>query len=64
MRELVFELGDELGIVAIARVLVAELVERADQRLGDEHAAVGPEVAARIREVVREISHLHCALPR
>jgi hypothetical protein len=59
MLELRFEFSDEGGIVLIARVLVAKLVERRDKRLGDEHAAVGAEVSARIRQVI----HLHCAPP-
>ena len=44
--ELIFEFGHEFGIVAVARVLVTQLIERADQRFGDEHPAVGTEVAA------------------
>src|SRR5215472_3550446 len=44
--ELALELGDEVGIVAIARVLVAQLVERVDQRFRDEHSAVRTEMAA------------------
>src|ERR1700674_1351603 len=59
MLELRFEFSDEGGIVLIARVLVAKLVERRDKRLGDEHAAVGAEVSARIRQVI----HLHCVPP-
>ena len=64
VRELVLELGDEAGIVTVARVLLLELVERADQRLGDEHAAVRAEMAALVGKVIRQVSHLHCALPR
>ena len=64
MRELVFEFGDEVGIVAVARVLRLQLVERADQRLGDEDAAVGAEMAARVGKIVRDVTHLHGALPR
>ena len=52
VRELVVELGDERRVVAVARVLLAQLVERAYQRLGDEHAAVRAEVAARVGKVV------------
>jgi hypothetical protein len=44
--ELIFEFGHELGIVAVARVLVTQLIERADQCFGDEYTAVGTEVAA------------------
>jgi hypothetical protein len=62
--QLALELGAERGIVAVALVLRLELVERADQRLGDEHAAVRAEVPARVRQVVGKISHPHCALPR
>ena len=53
VRELVLEFADEIGILPVARVLRGELVERAHQRLGDEDAAVGAEVAARIGEIVR-----------
>ena len=48
MLELVFELGHELGIVAVARVLIAQLIKRTDQRFCDEHAAVRTEVAPRV----------------
>ena len=51
--ELVLELGDERGIMLVACVFLAQLVERADQCLGDEHAAIGTEVAGRVRKVVR-----------
>ncbi len=64
MRELVLEFGDEGGIAAVARVLLLELVERADQRLGDEYAAVRAEMAALVGKVIQRIGHLHCALPR
>ena len=62
--ELVVELGNERRIAPRVRVLLAKLVERAHQCLGDEHAAVRAEMAARIGKVVGEISHLHGALPR
>src|SRR5207302_10585180 len=52
MLELVRELGAKFGVVAIARVLGLELVERADQRFGDENAAVLTEVAALVRQVI------------
>ena len=57
VRELVLELGDELGIRAVALVRRAQFVERVHQRLGDEHAAVGAEVPALVGQVV----HLHAA---
>ena len=59
--ELVLELGDELRVIAIARVLLAQFVDRADQRLGDEHAAVGTEMACGIGQTVGHVTHLHCA---
>ena len=51
--ELALELRDELRIAAIARVLRLELVERANQRLGDEHAAIRAEVATRVGMTVK-----------
>ena len=63
MFELALELGDELGIASIARVAFAQLVERMDQRLGDEYAAIGTEMAALVGKVIREVSHLHRAPP-
>ena len=62
--ELVLELGNELRIDAIARVLRLQLVERADQRLGDEHAAIRSEMPALVGQVtqLRELRHLHCVL--
>ncbi len=57
--ELVGKLGEEIGILLIARVGFLELVERMDQRLGDEHSAVRPIMAAGIGQVI----HPHCALP-
>ena len=62
--ELIVEFGDERGIVAVMGVLLAELVECADQRFGDEHAAVRTEMPAGVGQVIRKIGHLHCALPR
>ena len=41
-----FELGDEIGIAAIPPVAFAQLIERVDQRLGDEHAPVRTEMTA------------------
>ncbi len=48
VRQLVAELGQELGVVLVARVGGAQFVERVDQRLGDEAAAVGAEMPAGI----------------
>jgi len=42
----------KFGVVAIARVLGLELVERANQRFSDENAAVLTEVAALVRQVI------------
>ena len=64
MRELVLELGDERRVVAIVLVLRLQLVERAYERLGDEHAAVRTEVSALVGQVVGDVTHLHCAPPR
>ena len=47
--ELVLELGAKLGIDTGAVVVVAQVVQGPDQRLRDEHAAVGAEMAARVR---------------
>ena len=58
MLELVLELGDEFGILLIARVGVPELIQRMDQRLGHEHTAIGPEVSAGVGQVI----HPHFAL--
>ena len=55
MLQLVFELGHEGGVAAAGLVRRAQLVERVDQRLGDEHAPVRAEVPA----LVREVNHLH-----
>ncbi len=52
MLELALEFRDEVGIVAVARVLRLQLVERRDQRLGDEHAAVGAEMPALVGQVM------------
>src|SRR5262245_36158121 len=57
MLELVFELGAKLTIVAIVLVRGAQLVERLDQRFGDEYAAVRPEMPVLVRKVI----HLHRA---
>ena len=59
MLELALELGDELGIALVTSVFLTQLIERADQRLGNEDAAIGSEMAARIGQVI----HLHCELP-
>ena len=60
MFELVFELGDEIGIAAIPCVAFAQLIERVDQRLGDEHAPVRTEMTALVGKVVAQvIHHLH-----
>ena len=40
-----------------------QLVERMDQRLGHEHAAVRAEMAALVGQAIRKITHLHC-VPR
>ena len=52
VRELVLEFADESGILPVARVLRRELLERAHQRLRDEDAAVGAEVATRVGKIV------------
>src|SRR5690349_211451 len=64
MRELVLELGDEVEIVAKPQVRSLELVERRDQRFGDEHAAVRTEVTTLVGQLAALpwFSHLHCAL--
>ncbi len=54
--KLVGQLGLELGVRANFFIGLAQLGERPDQSLGDEHAAVGPEVPPRVRQVI----HLHC----
>ena len=46
MLELALELRDELRIAPVPSVLLTQLVERMDQRLGDEHASVRAEMAA------------------
>ena len=63
--QLVGELGLERSVVAHAQVFALELVERVHQGLGDEHAPVGAEVAARVGQVVDlpGFIHLHRALP-
>ena len=51
-REVAQRLGEvalELGVVLRAEVLALELLQRMDQRFGDELAAVGAEVAAGVR---------------
>ena len=48
-------------VATIARVLLLEFIERMDERLGNEHAAVGPEVTVLVGEAIGEIIHLHCA---
>ena len=50
--ELVAELGFELRIVARDGVRGAQLLERLRQRLGNEDAAVGAEVAALVGQVI------------
>ena len=52
MLEFALELGDELGILAVVLVGIAQFLERVHQRLGDEDAAVRAEVAARIGQIV------------
>jgi hypothetical protein len=52
MLELALELRDELRIAAVTSVLFAQLVERVDQRLGDEHAAVRAEMAALVGKAI------------
>ena len=52
MLELALEFRDEVGIVAVARVLRLQLVERRNQRLGDEHAAVGAEMSALVGQIM------------
>jgi hypothetical protein len=46
--QFVAELGHELRVVAVALVGGFEFVQRVDQGLGDEGAAVGPEMPAGI----------------
>ena len=58
--ELTLEFGDEIRIALVTRVFLTQLIERVDQRLGNENAAIGAEMAARVRQVI----HLHCELPR
>ena len=55
--EFVFELGAELRIDAITLVCGLQLIERLDQRFGDEHAAIRAEMSALVGQVI----HLHCA---
>ena len=50
--ELVLQFGLELAIAAVPLIGGAQFVERVHQRLGDEYAAVGAEMAAGIRQVV------------
>src|SRR5262249_7216541 len=50
--QLALELGHEFRIVAVALVRVAQFPQRVHQRLGDEDAAVGSEMARRIGQVV------------
>ena len=50
--QLVFEFGLEGGIGLGGGIGRAQLVERLDQRLGDEGAAVGTEMAVRVRQVI------------
>jgi hypothetical protein len=50
--QLVAELFEEFGIVAVARVGFVQLGQRVGQRLGDEAAAVGAEVALGIGELI------------
>ena len=63
--ELVVELGLERSVLAHAQILAPELVQGVHQGLGDEHAAVRPEVAVRVRQIVDlpGLIHLHGALP-
>jgi hypothetical protein len=51
--EFALELGDELRILAVVLVGLAQLGQRVHQRLGDEHAAILTEVTLRIGQVVR-----------
>src|SRR5690606_720756 len=50
--EFVFELGDELGIVAETGIRGVELIQRMHQGFGHECAAVGAKMPFGIREVV------------
>ncbi len=54
--EFVSELGLKFGVLADFGISLAQFGERAHQRLGDKHTAVGPEVAPCVRQVI----HLHC----
>jgi hypothetical protein len=54
--QLMPELGLERRVLARALVGDAQLVERRGERLGDEHAAVRPEMPSGVRQVI----HLHC----
>ncbi|MCY1376111.1 hypothetical protein D9M69_635800 [compost metagenome] len=44
--------GVELRVLLVVRVGFAQLVQRVDQRLGNEGAAIGAEMAAGIGQVV------------
>src|SRR6185295_7721758 len=46
--ELVAELGDERVVALVALVRGLQFFQRVDQRLGDETAAIWPEVPARV----------------
>ena len=61
--EFVFELGLKCRIPAAGLVGLLQFLERRNQRLGDEDAAVGAEMALLVRQRVGGISHLHCELP-
>jgi hypothetical protein len=53
--EFVMEFRHEGGIAPAALVGVAQFIERLAERFGDEHAAVGSKVPARVGQVI----HLH-----
>jgi hypothetical protein len=62
MLEVVFVLGAEGGIGLRRGVGLAQFGQRRHQGLGDEDASVRTEMAARIRQVIGKVLHLHLAL--
>ena len=52
MREFAFELGQKLGIVLVARIRLAQFVDRVRQGFADKTAAVNAKVAAGVGLVV------------
>jgi hypothetical protein len=60
--EVVFELGAECRIGLGRRIGLAQFGQGRHQGFGDENAAVGPEMAARVGQVIGQVLHLHLAL--